>query len=351
MSAPEGFLVTRSGRRLSRKSFLKPEPFPFLKLPGEVRNMIYRFALAQGAARTSCKHSIGVIGVENLDPLRYNRNKARGRMKYRKSYWTGDFSVNAPCCSAHCNWDFDNTTYTLPEALEIPSRGFLRANRQIRSEAEPIFYGENIFSFRDMSAVRPFLRDRTPTARQSIRHVILSFVKFLDDMNHLERQDEWIKVFQYIALCLNLKALDVCFSDASQDFFTCINFERQDQRWVHALAQIRGLHHFTFDLDIIGRDEFVESLIDNGNDDDTIENELEELDYWISETDAEYEMYFKSRMLKKTQSTLVDWLDDHECITQCDEIRKGRAAVKRGLPRSETQGRWVLPERRGLEDY
>lgn len=62
------------------------------------------------------------------------------------------------------------------------------------------------------------------------------------------------------------------------------------------------------------------------------------------ETECEYESYFRSRMLKKTQLSIDEWLEDHICSPQCDEVRRGRKATKRGLPRSTTHGLWTLPE-------
>lgn len=45
-----------------------------------------------------------------------------------------------------------------------PTMGLLMLNQHICQEATPIYYGENIFSFRNLSAINPFLSDRTSTS-------------------------------------------------------------------------------------------------------------------------------------------------------------------------------------------
>ncbi|KAL9034849.1 MAG: hypothetical protein Q9180_005180 [Flavoplaca navasiana] len=49
-------------------------------------------------------------------------------------------------------------------------------------------------------------------------------------------------------------------------------------------------------------------------------------------------------MLKKKQTQLDRWLKRHVCNIQCEDVAKGRAATKDGLPWSDTRGQWTLPD-------
>ncbi|KAL8723357.1 MAG: hypothetical protein Q9225_000340 [Loekoesia sp. 1 TL-2023] len=342
MSGPEGFLVTRSGRRLSRKLFLKPDTFPFLRLPGEVRNMIYRFALGHGAVRKHCEHPLGLIGIENMDPFEYNDYTTSSHPRSRTSYPTMNFIDPIPCCPDHRHLDFENTTYTLGP-MKLPNLGLLAVNKQIRAEALPIFYGENIFSFGQMSAVRPFLKDRPAIARQNLQHIQLFLDLRYKDGHHRERQSGWIRVFKYLAHHLNIKKLDIIVCDMTLNFLKPLKFVGWKKEWVRALPIINDLDHFTFGIDFLSRESYVESVLSD-LDEDEFDDEMEELEWWMMETECAYESYFRSRMLKKTQSSIDEWLEEHTCSPQCDKVRQGRKATKQELPRSTTHGLWTLPE-------
>lgn len=305
--------------------------------------MIYRLALGQGAIHRCCKHPMGVIGIENMARDEYHKYETRNRLRSRTSYDPMYFP--AACCPEHGQLYLTKTTYKLAGSMGLPGLGLLSLNRQTRSEALPIFYGENMFAFSSTASVRPFLKDRPNAARQNIHNIELFLNLAYFDGKHGERQREWIKVFRYLQHHLNLKTVNVIVNDITLHFMVPARFEGRDKEWLRALAQIKDLDRVTLDWQFGGREDYIDSLAEESDlDDDDLDLEMEMLEDWITEIEGEYESYLHSRMLKKKQDSLDCWLGSHVCNARCQEISKGRRAVKRGLPRSATHGEWRVPE-------
>jgi hypothetical protein len=95
----------------------------FLDLPAEVRNMIYQFVLVYSAGR-----------LRQVD------------IKKKETGPRSELAV-----------------------------GIIRASRQLHSEALPLFYGQNTFSFFNPTQLGEFLEKVGP-ARSHIRHIHLNFV-------------------------------------------------------------------------------------------------------------------------------------------------------------------------------
>ena len=302
--------------------------------------MVYRLALGRGAVHGYCGHSMGLIGIQNMDPIDHGAYKNLGRLQGQTSYPA--MTHTAPCCSEHDHLDFDDTSYRLGP-MQLPGLGLLRVNRHIRTEALPIFYGENIFSFGQMSAVRPFLKDRPAVARRNIQHIQLYLDLRYRDGHYRERQNGWVKVFKYLAHHLNIKKLDIILCDMTLNFLKPVKFVGWKREWVRSLLLINNLHQFSFEIEFLGREAYVEAMLED-LDEDEIDDEMLALQCWEEDTEFEYVTYFRSRMLKKTQSSIDGWLREHVCGPQCKEIRKGREASKSGLPRSKSHGLWTLPE-------
>ncbi|KAI4169464.1 MAG: hypothetical protein LQ343_005679 [Gyalolechia ehrenbergii] len=324
-------------------------PFPFLKLPGEIKNMIYRFSLGQGAVSKHCGHPLGQIVIENLSPRNYNSQSRRGRIRFRKPYPAMVRGSHEDCCG-HIDpfdyfWESRTTTYTLPQGLTIPGLGLLAVNHQIREEVLPIFYGENSFSFVDMSAVAPFFRDRPAVVRQALHRISLQLELMIVDEQHCERQAEWVKAFLFMARHLKLRDVEVRVVNLDSITWDSVDLEDAAHAWVRAMAQIKDLDQFAFHMLFEDRGSCIEAIVDDEySDDEAIEDQIDYLDSWMTKTVTDYEQYIRSRTLKKTQSTIDEWLDDHVCDLQCDKVCKGREATRQGLPRSNTRGEWTLPD-------
>ncbi|KAL8923455.1 MAG: hypothetical protein Q9208_004583 [Pyrenodesmia sp. 3 TL-2023] len=228
--------------------------------------------------------------------------------------------------------------------MRLYGLGLLRINKQIRSEVLPIFYGENKWSFRTTSAVRPFFMDRSSVVRQNIHSVELFLDLAYADHKHKVRQHEWIKVFQYLQYYTNIKKLHVTVSDMTLQFLEPATFAGWQKDWLRALGQIKDLDQFSLEWEFSGRELYLDTLMEDLMlDEEDLEVEMEMLDDWMAETEYEYEAYLRARVLKKRQSSLDAWLKRHVCGPPCTQIRNGRAAAKPGLPVSTSNGEWTLP--------
>ncbi|KAL8933121.1 MAG: hypothetical protein Q9211_005947 [Gyalolechia sp. 1 TL-2023] len=321
MAGNEGFLVTRSGRRLSRKSLFMPMAFPFLKLPGEIRNMIYRFALGRGAVSKHCGHPIEEIVIQNLGPCNFSSQLRRGRVRSRKPYEAMVRGSTGFSCSHDdpCEyfWTRYTTVYTLPQGLQVPGLSLLAVNRHIRAEVLPIFYGENLFTFRDMSAVAPFFRDRPADSRQAIHRVKLQLELLIHHESHSDRQAEWVKAFLYMARHLKLRDIEVRVLNLDHIFFDTVDFGDSNHAWVRAMAQITDLDQFALYMLFEDRGSCIEMIVDDEfPDEEAIDDRIDNLDSWMMETSTGYGQYIRSRTLKKTPGPIDERLADH--ITRYD---------------------------------
>ncbi|KAL8993816.1 MAG: hypothetical protein Q9169_006060 [Polycauliona sp. 2 TL-2023] len=345
----DGMLVTRSGRRVARKSFPRNDTFPFLKLPSEIRNMIYRIALAQGATSKACTHHVGSIGIENTKLRSHRSRTISTRRRLRSSYRT---TSSAFCynCEEYHDRVFITATYSLPIIQKIPALGFLAVNRQIRFEAVPIFFGENMFKFYDIGTVVPFLKDCSHFSREQIRCIGLHFdVTTHRDSIHDYQIDERAKAFAYIGRWLKLSKLHLVVSDTTYRFEEPLTSFVRDEEWIRAATQIHDLDGIDFYLRFDGIEGYCESFLDSwptgpGLSHDEAMDKADEVMGWMLETREGYHDYLNSKMLKKKQTMLDGWLNRHVCRVHCKDIEKGRAAAKVGLPRTDTHGEWTLPD-------
>ncbi|KAL8822993.1 MAG: hypothetical protein Q9191_006281 [Dirinaria sp. TL-2023a] len=240
------YLVTRSGHRLSRANLFRDRPyFPFLKLPPEIRNMIYGFVLGK-------RYREWIFNIVNLYPFELNRLSRDGHLKYRTPYEaliTEDCEVVCPHMIDAGDWTCKEfTTYTTAwrwnmraSAMIKDSLGLLAVNKHIRAEVVPMLYGQSCLNLSEEFAVIPFLEDRTSMARQSIREIRLCMT-VLDDGHHLERQDRWIRNFEYLAANMtNLDCLNVCFIDFDGILIQPDALGDPSVQFLPALAKIKGL--------------------------------------------------------------------------------------------------------------
>lgn len=308
--------------------------------------MIYRFALAEGATHWCCKHPVGHIGIEDMLSDDFDEYKDSHPQRSRTLY--EPLTHPYRCCPDDRVAVRRETTYKLVDSLSLPGFGLLALNKHTRSEAIPIFYGENKFSFRTTASIRPFLHDRPTAARQRIRSIELVLELSYTDNGHRERQPAWIKAFQYLQHHLHLRTLDVWVADFSMDFTGVTRIVGWEKQWVRALARITDLDRFGLAWEFVGREDYVDFMIDTGDwmddDGDDLGVKLEMLDERMDRTENEYDGYLRSRMLKQRQRSLDAWLQRHVCDARCEEVSKGRAAVRPGLPLSTTHGLWKVPE-------
>ena len=235
--------------------------FPFLQLPPEIRNKVYRLVLVSAA---------NDILISDMDYRLYHHldmhtSRQLLRTPYR-SYTTEDDGILAGI-STDGDSIFDEwTTYNSPVcpfghcSFVRNTSSLFRVNRQVRSESLPIFYGENTFYFCSEWAVLPFLEDRTPLARTSIRHAKLYLMISADGL-HFERQQCWIRNCKYMAQNLpRLESLSLKIVDFEGRLLRADKkYDKWCMRWVLAMMEIKvakvevmleisdAIHYFTSD--------------------------------------------------------------------------------------------------------
>lgn len=222
--------------------------------------MIYRDVLVDNSA---------AIPIADMNYLKYHAIPAHSKSKIRRTrYWTlsHDDAESETPTNINGSWTGVNwTTYQSPSDCRCCHRddvvggssALLRLNRQIRSEALPIFYAENEFNFCGDWAMLPFLRDRTKLARDNIRHARL-FWLMTDDGHHRQRQTRWIKNCEYLAEHLpQLESLSLRVVDFEGRLLDADKpYTRRWMGWLPALMKVRNLRrlHVVLDNDLPGTD-------------------------------------------------------------------------------------------------
>lgn len=117
----------------------------FCDLPGEIRNRIYRLALPHNSR----------LNVWDLHPDEYTRKKCGGLCFRRTSYL--QYYLKSSSYSILRDHPLTETTYCVDREflLKKLAIGLLALNQQIRNEALSIFYTENSFVFKSVSAIVP----------------------------------------------------------------------------------------------------------------------------------------------------------------------------------------------------
>ena len=122
--------------------------------------------------------------------------------------------------------------------LTAPTIGMLALNRQTRVEAVPVFYGGNKICFLSMSAILPFLEDRSELSLQSMRS--FRFEMEVDRVKYQKRRSEgWARIFAEFPKfgSLKLQKLTVWVNDPECRYAWKLKLDTKLQRWVHELAK------------------------------------------------------------------------------------------------------------------
>ena len=145
-------------------SMADASPFPFFKLPAELRNIIYRLIVTTGRS----------LIVGDMHYLEFAICQENGTYQTRSTYLVKDHN----CLQDRypCGLQPWRTTYKIrkPDSIDSMTAAMLSLNKQSRDEVAFLFYGENIFHFVTMSSLLPFLKDRTVETRKYIRRLRLT---------------------------------------------------------------------------------------------------------------------------------------------------------------------------------
>lgn len=165
---------------------------PFLRLPVEIRLIIYRFLLDDGGRRElDIRHKI-----INHCCNQHDRNCVLETYR-RTSY----FAQQTTGLAFRCN--YYKTTYALASG-EPMRTAFMAVNRQIHTESTYLLYGRHAFNFDgDFEAVTSFFGDLTPRSRSLVQGVCLRKRSPLR-LAHNECVD-WLRACSYLAELPNLR--------------------------------------------------------------------------------------------------------------------------------------------------
>ena len=225
----------------------------FLKLSAEIRNQIYCLTLVTN-----------FVIIQDLHPEEWQAEEEAGHA-IRTSYKTKDHTQtgcsytfkNGKICTLYSEqWSNPKVSYTLGRHFLImaPTIGMLALNRQTRAEAVPVFYGRNTILFDSMSAVLPFVEDRSELSLQSMHHFHLEME--LERVKYQKRRsDGWARVFAGLSKikALNLRKLTVCLNDPECRYAWKLKLDIKLQRWVHEMANITNLDMLgVMDFSIMG---------------------------------------------------------------------------------------------------
>ena len=143
--------------------------FPFLRLPAEIRNKIYRLVLLVH----------GHLRICTLKPWEYKQRKSRGSFVHRRVYRRATHIYRRATHVCRNQQVIVPASYALDKLTKDLdwSTSMLQVNRQIRNEGIVIFYGLNTFNFSDPSVIVPFLLDQTYEAIQALDDVVLTLYK------------------------------------------------------------------------------------------------------------------------------------------------------------------------------
>ena len=192
-----------------------PSPFPFERLPPELRLQVYREAL-RGAVRN------GVACAEKIEVFRNRRHKFQYQFDGQQKGDSKEINVN-----------------------------LLATNRLVNHEAIPILYQMHTFDFtHHVRSVVPFIRNLSQESWQDLRGISMELHDNREP-DHCcggydaswgrgtDNQGAWLKACAYIAE--NLKVKELCLTTNVK----VVSAEFKSLKWVKALVKIKGLKRLT----------------------------------------------------------------------------------------------------------
>ena len=226
-------------------------PFPFFKLPPELRNKIYHLVVATGRN----------VVIQSMHRHEFEKSQDNGTYKFRSTYLATDhechlnlsnkfpYGTIRSCLIKDSRFTPMKTTYTLLRPRSIASTtAMLSLSKGSREEVASIFYGENTFLFTAMSSLIPFMKDRTSESRKYIQDLELTLT--VDDRDwdaiftEYSRPACWNTAFSTLVKLphVNVKKLYVKVDDRrAQLLKDGINLRSRSMLWLHKLSKIENL--------------------------------------------------------------------------------------------------------------
>ncbi len=227
-----------------------PRPFPFFKLPPELRIFIYRFFFVTGQSLT----------IREMHGGEFKESQANGTYQSRSTYLAKDHVCNGEliliashgrgrsCVAKDPKTGPSKLTYTLgsPRSFDSATMTMLSLDKRFREEVASLFYGQNTFHFITMNSLAPFMKDRTLETRKYIRRVRLTltvdFRTRFPDLWGNGGPATWSNAFSSTLKLphLNVKELFIQIDD-SQALVQGLNLRSRSMRWLQKLSKFENL--------------------------------------------------------------------------------------------------------------
>lgn len=218
----------------------EPEQSPFMRVPSEIRLMIYSLLFDDRNERT--------FEIRNQDPEVYKRRDPHARSQYR-------------VLSRDLVRQSSATTYHLITDVELHV-SIMGVNRKVYDETSHILYGNRAFSFgRDIEAIAPFFSDMRARTRPLIHEI--SLVKQGSVYARDYDRCEWSSVCEFLKEHMQLETLKLTVEGgrpslgweglpeySASDFKTLSNVRYEPLEWVWELLSIRGIRNLEVGSDI-----------------------------------------------------------------------------------------------------
>ncbi len=228
-------------------------PFPFFKLPAEIRNKIYPLVVVTGQN----------LAIRSMHLDEFEKSQDNGTYQSRSTFIATDHQCDSgprlsyslyglipSCLVTDSRLAPVRTTYTLftPIIRDSTTTNMLSLNKESREEVAYIFYGENCFHFTTMSPLIPFLKDRTPETRKYIRRLKITLNVDYRDWDTIfteySRPTRWNTTLSMLMKLphMNVKRLFVEIDDMKANLFKDgMNLRSKSMLWLHKLSKLENL--------------------------------------------------------------------------------------------------------------
>ena len=235
-------------------------PFPFFKLPAELRDMIYRLVVVTGQR----------LEIKDMHLQEFKKSQENGTYRSRSTYLATDHVCgdcwpevwqSERCMFKDIIFGRMKTTYTLgtPHSIDTTTKTMLSLNKEFREEVAFIFYGGNTFHFTALSSLVPFMKDRTEETRKYIQRVWLTLT--VDDRDwcaiftEYGRPATWNTAFSSLVELSNVNIAKLCveIDDRKANILMGgLNLRSRSMLWLHKLGKLQNLEMLGLEYDFGG---------------------------------------------------------------------------------------------------
>ena len=235
----------------SMSGMTDPGPFPFFKLPAEIRNMIYRLVVVTGEC----------LLVRDMHRTEFKKSQENGTYQSRSTYLAPDHEcflgsfVSPPldsCLRTNTGSEPAKTTYTFHDidyritSLLTTTMSMLALDKQSRDEVAFIVYGGNSFHFATVSSLVPFMKDRTVETRKYVHNLYLTLIVHEESWKVVFAEHGkpaiWNTAFSSLLKLSHVNIRKLCIHLIDQvglDF--CGDLRSRSMLWLHKLGKFKNL--------------------------------------------------------------------------------------------------------------